>query len=119
MWSRVVEVVLGCWLLMSPFLFHHAGDETGLWVNDLTSGCAVILFGILSYWYPARHAHLLSLLVGGWLMVFAYFAGFGDTPAASQNHLIVGLLILMFAIIPNDADRPPSDWDEALGDDRS
>jgi len=114
MWSRVVEIMLGCWLLMSPFLFRYSADETALWANDLASGSAVILFGLFSYWHPTRHAHLLSLAVGGWLLAFAYLKGFGTAPAAPQHHLILGLLLLMFAIIPNDADRPARGWEEEL-----
>lgn len=114
MWSRVVEVMIGCWLLMSPFVFHHQGEETALWINDFASGGAIMAFALLSYWQPTRHAHLLSLLVGGWLMVFAYLKGFGDASAASQNHLIVGLTLVMFAVIPNDASHPTPDWEQEL-----
>jgi hypothetical protein len=114
MWSRVVEVMLGCWLLISPFLFRHAPDEPLLWINDLSCGTAVILFGLLSYWRPTQHAHLLTLAVGVWLLVFAYLKGFGDAPPASQNHLILGMLLLMFAVIPNHADRPAPSWEEDL-----
>jgi hypothetical protein len=110
MWSRVVEIMLGCWLLMSPFLFTHPTDATALWVNDLVCGTAVILFGVFSYWGPTRQAHLLSLAVGTWLIAFAYREGFGEPSAASQNHVILGLLLLMFAIIPNDAAEAAQGW---------
>lgn len=111
MWSRVVEIMLGCWLLMSPFVFAHASDATALWINDLGCGTAVILFGVFSYWGPTRHAHLLTLAVGTWLVAFAYRHGFGEPSPASQNHLIIGLMLLMFAIIPNDAAEAPPGWD--------
>lgn len=111
MWSRVVEVMLGCWLLMSPFIFRHAAGEVDLWTNDLVCGSAVIAFGLLSYWKPMRHAHLVSFAVGGWMIVFAYWRGFGAAPPASQNHAIVGLLLLMFAVIPNNASRPGTEWE--------
>jgi len=110
MWSRVVEVMLGCWLLISPFVFRHAADEPALWANDLACGTAAIVFGLLSYWRPMRHAHLATMAVGGWLIAFAYRTGFGSAPPASQNHLILGLLLLMFAVIPNKAGRPAEGW---------
>ena len=116
MWSRVVEVMLGCWLLMSPFLLEHETSEIAYWITDFTCGGAVILFGLLSYWRPTRHAHLLSLIAGGWLIGFAYFKGFGSAPPAAQNHLILGLLLIMFAVIPNHAGRAASEWDEECPD---
>lgn len=30
MWARVVEVMLGCWLAVSPFVFRHSADERWL-----------------------------------------------------------------------------------------
>lgn len=112
MWSRVVEVMLGVWLVISPFIFSYPPEKTGWWVNDLTTGTLVILFGLFSYWKPTHLAHLLTIFVGCWLMGFAYSQGFGEPPAAMQNNLILGLMLLMFAVIPNDADRPPQPWDE-------
>lgn len=112
MWSRVVEVMLGAWLVISPFIFRHPPSNPGLWINDLAVGTAVIAFGVLSYWGPARLAHLLTILVGCWLIGFAYRQGFGDPSTASQNHLVLGLILMMFAIIPNDASQPPKSWDE-------
>lgn len=114
MWSRVVEIMLGCWLLISPFIFQYSDNEPSLWINDFICGTAVIVFGLLSYWRRARHAHLMTLVVGTWLIAFAYWIGFGDPPPASQNHALLGLLLLMFAVIPNDATRPPEDWKQEV-----
>lgn len=113
MWSRVVEVMLGCWLLMSPFIFGHSPAQAPLWANDLACGSVVIVLGLLSYWRPTRHAHLLTLGVALWLIAFAYRMGFGTALPASQNHLILGCLLLMFAVIPNHAAQPSDGWDEA------
>lgn len=110
MWSRVVEIMIGCWLLMSPFLFRYGSDEPSLWINDFATGSAVIVFGLLSYWQPTRHIHLVTVAVGGWLIAFAYIIGFGTERPAAQNYVIVGLMLMMFAIIPNSASRPPKGW---------
>ena len=98
MWSRVIEVMFGVWLLISPFIFSHPASATGWWINDMVAGGGVILFGLLSFWHPTRNAHLLSLLVGCWLIGFAYYHGLGDAPPASQNHLAVGFMLLMLLV---------------------
>lgn len=110
MWSRVIEIMTGLWMLMSPFIFRYESEATVLWANDFATGGAVILFGLLSYWDPTRHAHLLTLIVSAWLIGFAYWYGYGEPPPASQNHVVVGFLLAMFAVIPNDTDRPPRAW---------
>lgn len=109
MWARVVEVMLGCWLAVSPFIFRHGG-QTHLWINDL--GCAALAIGLalVSFFRPLRYAHLGSAAVAMWLVGFGYF-GAGSPPSpAAQNDILTGLLLLMFAIVPNEASQPPTPW---------
>jgi hypothetical protein len=110
MWARVIEVMLGCWLAMSPFIFRHAADETVLWFNDLISALAVIVLALVSFSAHFRYAHLAIVVVALWLMGFGFWASGYPTPPALQNDILVGLLLLMFAIIPNEANLPPRAW---------
>ena len=113
MWSRVVEAMLGCWLLISPLIFReYLAEGPPAW-HDLACGALVILGGLLSYWPPLGLSHLASLLVGGWLVAAAYLYGFGDPTPTAQNHLILGLLLVMFGVIPNAAAQPPSSWSQS------
>jgi hypothetical protein len=110
MWARIVEVMLGCWLALSPFIFNHPTEKSAWWINDLTSGIALVTLALFSFWRPMRHAHLAIVLLGLWLISFAYLAAPYPTPPALQNDLMLGLLLLMFAIIPNEASLPPEKW---------
>lgn len=119
MWARVVEVMLGCWLAVSPFVFRHSADERWLWTNDFACAFAVVALALLSYWPPLKHAHLATGAVALWLMGFGYFASPHPLAPALQNDLLVGLLLAMFAIIPNEANLPPQAWREFYaGEDR-
>lgn len=110
MWARVVEVMLGCWLVVSPFIFHHTLEQPALWINDLSCGFAVIALALFSFWHPARQVHLVLCGVALWLIGFGFLASPPPAPPALQNHILVGLLLLMFAIIPNGASLPPRPW---------
>ncbi len=112
MWSRVVEVMFGIWLVLSPWIFAHPETKPQWWATDLATGTAVFLLGLFSFWKPTRFAHLVHLMAGCWLVGFAYWEGFGHSPPAAQNDLILGLLLWMFAVIPNHASRPPRSWDK-------
>jgi hypothetical protein len=107
MWSRDVEIMLGCWLLVSPFIFGHPAGEILWWITDFSAGLAVIVLGLLSYWRKTRHAHLGTFLVGGMLIAVAYAAAGRHEAPAVQNQAVLGLLLLMFALIPNEASQPP------------
>lgn len=110
MWARVVEIMLGCWLVISPFIFRHPADQNALWTNDLASGFAIIVIAFISFWNPLRHAHWLIAGFAIWLIGFGRFAGGDPNLPALQNDMVVGILLLMFAIIPNETNRPPQAW---------
>ena len=112
MWARVVEIMLGCWLAASPFIFRHAAEDIVLWYSDLFSAFAVIALACASFWTPLRHAHLGIALVGLWLVCFGYLTAQHPSPPALQNDLLVGLLLMMFAIIPNETLLPTRSWRE-------
>lgn len=116
MWSRVVEFMLACWLAMSPFIFSHPAEQPALWMVDLGSAVLVGAFALTSYVHRLRHSHVLTIAVAAGLCGFAYFTSPTPTPAAYQNQYLVGLLLIMFAVIPNHASRCSDRWEEATVD---
>lgn len=117
MWARVIEVMLGCWLAASPFIFRHSPEDRSLWFNDLFSAMVVIVLALVSLWPPLRFAHLAILAVAVWLIAFGFWASPYPTPPALQNNVVVGLLLLMFAIVPN-TNRPPRPWRDFIANKR-
>ncbi|MEQ9379476.1 MAG: hypothetical protein RJP95_01335, partial [Pirellulales bacterium] len=113
MWARVVEFMLGCWLAISPFVFGH-GEDPMLWIADLTAAFAVMVLALLWYWTPTRHAHFGIAVVAVAMIGYGRFAGGAEVAPALQNHIGIGLLLLMFAIVPNHASSPPRVWYQNL-----
>jgi len=112
MWPRTIEFMLGMWLATSPFIFQHDADDKRFWCNDLIVAFFVITLSLLSFWRPTRHAHRLTILIGIWLAGFGYLSAGPSAEPAAQNELVIGLLLLMLAIIPNEASLPPEGWRE-------
>lgn len=111
MWSRVIEFALACWLAMSPFIFQHSGDDARwLWTNDFAMAIIVATLALLSYWPPTHWAHLLIIPASLWLIGFGRFASAPPLSPGMQNEIVVGLLLLMFALVPNHAAHPPHVW---------
>lgn len=121
MWSRVVEVMLGCWLLVSPFVFRMSEDDVLLWGVYLTAALFVICAGLASYVRTLQYAHLMTLLSACLMILFSVIengmstATSVDQPIAPslQNLVVVGLLLLMLGLIPNSASRPPASWENS------
>jgi len=110
MWARHFEIALGLWLVTSPFVFAADGSRA-LWIHDFTCGAALIVVPLLCYRHAWRRAHLVLLALAAWLAGYGWVLAFGGDPTpASQNHLVVGLLVAMLAIVPSRAATPPDSW---------
>lgn len=111
MWARHFEVAIACWLAMSPFVFPGALAERRVWLTDLLLALAICCFALASYWRRLRYAYLGNLVIGLGLFVAGWWAARGgEPPPTTQNHILVGLLLAMFGIIPGRASQPPLAW---------
>ncbi|MFG0261860.1 MAG: hypothetical protein ACF788_05675 [Novipirellula sp. JB048] len=111
MWGRVIEIMTAVWLAASPFIFQSQTDTVILWA-DLGIALLIAILSGLSYWPPTRRAHLLIIVVATGLVLWGRFT---DTPPppVHQNHIVIGIFLLMIALIPNHASQPPIVWRSA------
>lgn len=110
MWARTMEFAFGCWLAMSPFIFLHGEAYSWIWYHDFLVGAFICVVALLSCIEKLKRLHLLHILTGGWLVLSGYVLATHKIPPEFQNHVVLGWLLIMFAIIPTDASRPPEGW---------
>jgi hypothetical protein len=108
MWPRVVELMLGGWLVVSPFIFDRSAGPAACCV--MLGGALVIALSLVSFWRPLGWAHFLSGAVAAWLIGLAYLGSPRPGPPAAQNGITTGLLLLLFFLLPNEANQPPPSW---------
>lgn len=112
MWGRVVEFMLACWLAISPFLFGYPKDAHFFWMNDFTCSFLVACFSLASFYKPLRKMHLCNLGISFYLIALSYILQSSPMYEALQNYMVLGLLFLMIAIVPSDAEKSPLPWEE-------
>lgn len=110
MWPRVVEAMLGTWLVLSPLVFAETLDYSRFQTVDVTTGAAVVGLSLASFWRRDEWLHLVTAVVAVALALLAYFGSARPGPPGAQNEIVTALLLLLFAIIPNEANRPPKPW---------
>jgi hypothetical protein len=109
MWARWLEILLGGWLVASPWIFGQS-EGSDFRLISILPGCAVILLAAASFVRRTRWAHLVTGAIAIWLGATAYF-GFERTgPPAAQNQITLALLLLTMFVIPNQASLPPEPW---------
>lgn len=91
----IVNIVLGLWLMVSPFIFG---------MNRLTSninhivGPLVITFSIISLWEINRNAIKVNLLLGVWLLIALFLFEYTKTIAFFSNGSAACLVIILSSI---------------------
>jgi hypothetical protein len=116
MWARHLELSLGLWLAVSPFVFRFDAGAIALWWIDLGCAALIVVLSLLTYWQRARYAHLAGLAIAAGLVGHGWWSALAAPTPAAQNHVLVGLLLGMLALVPSHASRPPAPWRDAVGE---
>ena len=120
LWTHFVVVLLGGWLLASPFVLGYLDPgnfgprvaevtaERGLWApevraqlmmwSDLASGVLLIAFGAVSLSYRHRWAQWGACFTGIWLLL-APLVFWAPDAISTNNDLLVGALAIAFSIL--------------------
>jgi hypothetical protein len=103
-WQDWVNLVLGAWLFISPWVlgFASAATEAGTTtpraaVNAWIFGVIVVVLSIAAVVRTQPWEEWLNLLAGIWLFISPWVLGYSGTTTALWNALIVGALVFILA----------------------
>jgi hypothetical protein len=97
MWARLINIVLGVWLMLAPWVLRY--DLAVARTNDIWVGILVALAALVALaWPPARWA---NTALGAWLIIAPFALGYAAWDAAALNSVIVGALVLAVSLIPS------------------
>ena len=119
MWPRISELLFGLWLAASPFIFETSEPMSFTSLNSVVCGVIVIAASCLSFLESTRHARVATAVVGLWLLGAAYATASRPAEPELQSQFTVGLLLVLFVISPNEANRPPRPWRKFVSSDRA
>lgn len=96
-WVDWVNVILGLWLMASPWLLPvTAGDRTATWVS-WSVGVGIVTLACFAMYKPAIWASVVGILFGVWLMASPWMLELANLSPAATNALIVGALVIGYA----------------------
>ena len=107
-WLDLVIVILGLWLIISPrFLILAAGDNPVAW-NSWVGGTGLLTLAAFSMYKPAVWAESVGAVLGVWLIASPWILEFTHLSSAAANAVIVGLLVIGYALWAFRIDTTPS-----------
>ena len=115
MWARSLELLVAAWLFASPWTVGGGHASTTVVVVDLAVAVAVVVCALLSMrGGSSRYAHLVAFGIAFGLTVYGWWHRAEPVPV-HENHVMVGLVLLMTAVVPTEALRPPVPWQQRHG----
>lgn len=112
MWARHYEVALAIWLSLSWLIFRYPQEASLLMIHDFVVAAAIATISLLNYKY--RYINLLNLFTSLWLITLVFISNTTIHDAPYQNYMVIGLILLVFTIIPQRASSPPVEWEEFI-----
>lgn len=89
-----IIVLVGLWLIVSPFLLGYAGDSVALW-NSIIIGVVIAAIALVRAFSSASSFWLswVSFALGLWLMFAPFFLAYSGLNFAHWNTTLVGIVV--------------------------
>jgi SPW repeat len=105
-WQDVASLLLGVWLVSSPFALGFAG--AAVWITILL-GLSVILFAVEGFVIPSYLEEWGELLLGLALVVVPWTVGY-ESVSATVSSMVSGILVISFGAWELATDRDFIAW---------
>jgi hypothetical protein len=105
-WQDVASLLLGVWLVLSPFVLGFAGAATGI---TIVLGVFVILFAVEGLVIPSYLEEWGEVLLGLALLVAPWAVGY-ESVSATISSVTSGILVILFAVWEMMTDREFITW---------
>jgi hypothetical protein len=95
-----LTVLAGTWLIMAPLVLDHGtADIAFIGWNDVIVGLVIVALAFLRVVMPDDTAplSLITVGLGGWLIVAPFVRGYHTAPLATLNDILVGIAVIMLA----------------------
>jgi hypothetical protein len=91
-WVGWISLVLGVWLVLSPWVLHYAGHPALSW-NSVVLGVLVGIAGLISATTPSSAASWWNVAFGVWLFISPFLLHAGGYGPPRHNDMIVGVIV--------------------------
>lgn len=96
-WQDAVNVVLGAWLVLSPWALRFQADTPAM-ANAVVIGLALLAVALGALVAPREWEEWVEGALGLWLIASPWLLGFSGEPTTMRNAVLSGVVILALAL---------------------
>lgn len=101
MWARIINTLLGLWLMIAPGILNYPKSAAD---SGHIAGPIIITFSVVAIWEATRGVRKWNIPVGIWLLVAPWILGYGTTVAIISD-MSVGVLVLILSSIKGEVKK--------------
>jgi SPW repeat len=105
-WQDTASVVLGLWLIVSPWILGYATELRPM-ANVVIVGAIIALIAAVALYAFRRWEEWINIALAVWLVASPWILGFGNRQTAVANQIIVGLLVAILAFWAATVEHSP------------
>jgi len=105
-WQDVASLLVGVWLVLSPFALGFGGAAAGI---TIALGLGVILFAVEAFFIPSYLEEWGEILLGLALLLAPWAVGY-ETSSAMISSALAGILVIVLAGWELLTDRDFTTW---------
>lgn len=92
-WEDWVNLVIGVWLFVSPWILGFTGETAAAW-NAYLLGIATVVFTAFALYMPRRWEEWANSIIGLWMVLSPWLLGYAAVTGATWNAVVAGILLL-------------------------
>ena len=96
-WQDQVILLLGLWLLVSPWAFSYPEGSPQM-INAFASGLVIAVLAAFDLYKTYFWAVVVNLLVGVWVAVSPWILRLAEQRVVLWNELLVGIAVVVLAL---------------------
>ncbi len=96
-WQDLVILLLGIWLIVSPWVLGYASDSPQA-INAYIAGIVIAALAAFDLYKTYAWAVMVNLLAGLWVAVSPWVPAVADRGPLLGNNVIVGIAVIILAL---------------------
>jgi SPW repeat len=107
-WIDWVNILLGLWLIVAPWVLSSTAIDGLAALNSRSVGIGLVALAALAMYRPTVLGDAIGVTLGIWLIASPWILGFDEWAVAPSNDVIVGPLVIGYALWAMRIDTRPS-----------
>jgi hypothetical protein len=96
-WQDTLNLVLGLWLIISPWVLAYTAQTTAAWTAHAV-GVVILVMAALALYAFHTWEEWINVALAAWLIVSPWLLGYSAVQAATWNQIVVGLAVGVLAL---------------------